>query len=142
MKMIRITTDNDISVHDFPIGSYSEQNNVLRAHIGSRCKLYEHVMPNRLYTVLGGSNKAEKERGNCVSMLIDEEGLYHDLADNLVGCWLYETDKHEHPIVGNILIVGEVWTSDGIEFCGISEYQFNLLYPQLETLTMKAREFT
>ncbi|MFR0944465.1 MAG: hypothetical protein ACLSFU_07095 [Dorea sp.] len=42
--------------------------------------------------------------------------------------------------MGNILIVGEVWTGDGIDFCGMSEQQFNLLYPKLEELTKKARE--
>ena len=48
MKIIRISTDNEISVHDFPEGSYSEQNQVLRELIGPRCVLYEHVMPKRL----------------------------------------------------------------------------------------------
>ena len=74
-------------------------------------------------------------------MLIDEEGLYHDLDDNMVGSYLYETDRHGHVIAGNILIVGEVWTGDGIGFCGMSDIQFNLLYPQLEKLTKKARDF-
>ena len=141
MKIIRITTNNEISVYDFPGGSYTEQNKVLRELIGPRCELFEHVMPKRLYTVLDGSNKVSKEEGSCVSMLIDEEGLYHDLEDNKVGSWLYETDKHGHPIVGNILIVGEVLGNDGIDFCGISDTQFTLLYPKLEKLTKKARDF-
>lgn len=77
---------------------------------------------------------------DCVSMLIDEDGLHHDLDVNYVGSFLYETDKHGNPIVGDILIVGEVWTGDGIDFCGMSEQQFNLLYPKLEELTKKVRE--
>lgn len=77
---------------------------------------------------------------DCVSMLVDEEFLYHDLDMNGVGSFLYETDKHGSPIMGNILIVGEVWTGDGIDFCGMSEQQFNILYPKLEELTKKARE--
>lgn len=139
MKIIRITTNNEISVYDFPDGSYTEQNKVLRELIGPRCELFEHVMPKRLYADLGGSNKVRKEEGSCVSMLIDEEGIYHDLEDNMVGSWLYETDKHGHPIVGNILIIGEVLKNDGIEFCGMSDSQFALLYPKLEVLTKKAR---
>lgn len=141
MKLIKITTDNEISVHEFPEGSYTVQNYALRELIGPRCELYEHVMPNRLYKELEGSNKVRKEKGSCVSMLIDEEGIYHDLDDNMVGSYLYETDKHGHAIVGNILIVGEVWTGDGIDFCGMSDIQFNLLYPKLEELTKKARDF-
>lgn len=136
MNIIKITSDNEISVHEFPAGDYGEQNRVLRELIGPQCELYEHVMPPRLYKVLGGAQKM----GNCVSMLIDEEGLYHDLDLNYVGSYLYETDMHGHPIVGTILIVGEKWGSDGIDFCGMAEDQFNLLYPKLEELTKKARE--
>lgn len=136
MKIIKITSDNKISTHDFPTGDYGEQNRTLRKLIGPACDLYEHVMPSRLYTELGGAQK----QGNCVSMLIDEEGLYHDLDLNYVGSYLYETDKHGHPIVGTILIVGECWGEDGIDFCGMSEEQFTLLYPKLEELTKKARE--
>lgn len=139
MKIIKITADNEISVHDFPQGDYSQQNKALRELIGPECELYEHVMPKRLYKELGGSDKVTKTKGSCVSMLIDEEGLYHDLETNMVGCFLYETDIHGAPIVGTILIVGEQWGSDGIDFCGISENQFSLLYPKLEELTKKAR---
>ncbi len=135
MNIIKITSDNEISVHEFPAGDYEEQNRVLRELIGPQCELYEHVMPPRLYKVLGGAQKM----GNCVSMLIDEEGLYHDLDMNYVGSYLYETDMHGHPIVGTILIVGEEWASDGIDFCGMPDEQFNLLYPKLEELTKKAR---
>ena len=49
MKMIKITTDNQISVHDFPEGSFEEQNKSLRDYIGPKCELFERVMPKRLY---------------------------------------------------------------------------------------------
>lgn len=141
MKIIRITTSNEISVHDFPEGTHEEQCRILREYIGPQCLIYEHVMPRRLYTQLGGSAKAGNERGSCVSMLIDENGLYNDLEENLVGSWLYESDKHGNPIVGNILIVGEVWVEHGIDFCGMSDSQFNLLYPKLEELAKEASDF-
>ncbi len=141
MQIIRISTANEISIHDFPNGSYSEQNRVLRELIGLCCELYEHVMPKRLYRELRASNKVGKKKGSCVSMLIDEKGLYHDLEVNLVGSYLYETDKHGCAIVGNILIVGEAWGRDGIDFCGISEDQFHLLFPKLKELAEKARDY-
>lgn len=62
MKIIRVSTDNEISVHDFPEGSYLEQNQTLRKLIGPRCELYEHVMPKRLYSALGASNKISKKK--------------------------------------------------------------------------------
>ena len=33
MKIIRITTDNEISVHEFPEGNYREQNKALKSLI-------------------------------------------------------------------------------------------------------------
>lgn len=46
MKLIKITTDNEISVHEFPEGNYSEQNEALADLIGPKCRLCEHVMMN------------------------------------------------------------------------------------------------
>lgn len=139
MKIIRITADNEISTFDFPEGNISAVNSQLYDLIGPKCELMEHVMPNRLYKVLGASNRPGKEMGSCTSMLMDEEACYHDLEVNVVASWLYESDLHGHPISGNILIIGECWGSDGLEFCGMSDEQFNLLYPKLEALTKKAR---
>lgn len=139
MSIIRISVDNEISVHDFPEGSYREQNEILAKVIGKGCEMLEHVMPKRLYSELGGSKEISKVKGGCVSMLVDEEGYKHDSPVNVIGSYLYETDKHGYPILGNILIIGEVMGKDGIEFCGVSEEQFNLLYPQFNRLTEKAR---
>lgn len=66
MKLIKITTDNEISVHEFPEGNYSEQNEALADLIGPKCRLCEHVMPNRLYKELGGSNKTAVARCSLV----------------------------------------------------------------------------
>ena len=77
MKMIKITTDNQISVHDFPERSFEEQNKSLRDYIGPKCELFERVMPKRLYNELRGS----RERGNCVSMLVDEDGHYKEILE-------------------------------------------------------------
>lgn len=136
MKMIKITTENQISVIDFPEGWIREQNKSLVSHIGPKCELFEHVMPKRLYTELHGS----REIGNCVSMLVDEDGHYHELDVNTVASWLYESDHHGYPILGNVLIVGEKLEDDGISFCGIPSDQFDLLFPQLRKLTEKARK--
>lgn len=52
MNLIKISTDLELSVHEFPTGTHEEQNNKLRELIGNDCRLYEHVMPKRLYTEL------------------------------------------------------------------------------------------
>ena len=100
MKIIRITTDNEISVHEFPEGTYTKQNEVLGNLIGPKCELIEHVMPQRLYNVIGASNTVGREPGSCANILIDEDGHYHRLPVNVVGSWMYETDKHGYPILG------------------------------------------
>ena len=65
MKLIKITTENQISVHDFPEGSFMERNMALRDHIGPKCELYEHVMPKRLYKELHGSSKRGRTSACC-----------------------------------------------------------------------------
>ena len=140
MKLIRISTDLELSEHEFPAGTHSEQNDYLRELIGNKCNLYEHVMPERLYTDLKMKNRPTKVPGQCVSMLIDEEGLLKPNIPNLIGSYLYKTDEHNIPIMGNILFVGEEWGGDGIDFCGIEEEKFKLLELELNNMVyaMKA----
>ncbi len=134
MKVIRISTDLELSVHNFPEGSYKEQNRFLRDLIGNGCDMYEHVMPKRLYTELNMAGQITKIPGQCVSMLVDEEGKFKDNAPNLVGSYLYMTDRHGDLIVGNILFVGEKWSEDGIDFCGIEDNTFKRLELELTKL--------
>ncbi|RKJ19610.1 hypothetical protein D7X48_12650 [bacterium D16-50] len=141
MKIIRISTDSEMSVHEFPEGTYREQNEELRRLIGPQCELFEHVLPKRLYSELGVPGKVLREAGGFVSMLIDEEGIFNDLDENPIGSYLYETDKHGHPIAGNILLVGEKLSSEGVDFCGISDKRFGLLYTQLKEMIEKERAF-
>lgn len=140
MKLIKISTDLKLSVHEFPEGDHAQQNETLRMLIGNYCQIYEHIMPERLYTILKMKDHPTKISGQCVSMLIDEEGLLKENEPNLIGSYLYGTDRHGHPIMGNILFVGEEWTGDGIDFCGIEESVFMTLELQLNNMlyAMKA----
>lgn len=140
MKLIKISTDLELSVHEFPDGTHEEQNQFLRELIGNDCRIYEHVMPDRLYTELHMFDRPSKIPGQCVSMLIDEEGRLKENVPNLIGSYLYRTEQHGCPIIGNILFVGEEWGGDGIDFCGIEDSVFELLELELNNLifTMKA----
>ncbi len=130
-NLIKISTDLKLTVHEFPTGGYVEENQFLRNLIGNRCYVYEHIMPSRLYSELHMKDRPTKVDGQCVSMLIDEEGLFKKNEPNLIGSYLYETDKHGHPIMGNVLFVGERWNDDGIDFCGIEDSVFEELRMQL-----------
>lgn len=119
MKLIKISTDLELTVHDFPTGTHSEQNDYLRGLIGNDCELYEHVMPERLYTDLKMKDRPTKIPGQCVSMLIDEEGRLKPNTPNLIGSYLYKTDEHNQPIVGNVSLLaknGAVMVSTSVDW--------------------------
>lgn len=82
MKIIKITTENEITTLEFPEGDITSVNKRLYEMIGPKCELMEHVMPSRLYKILGASNRPKKEKGNCTSILMDEEAYYHDLEED------------------------------------------------------------
>lgn len=123
--IIRITSDNQISTHEFPQGGILEVNETLCSLIGTDCRLCEDVRPANLYEVLDAPNIA----GHSVSMLVDEEGCYHDLELNQVGTFLYGA-----PIAGTILIVGEVRKYGEYCLADIPEDIFNTLYPKFKAL--------
>ena len=56
------------------------------------------------------------------------------------GCGLCETRHHVVFGVGkrdaDILFVGEEWTRDGIDFCGIEDETFELLHLELKNMVM------
>lgn len=140
MKIIKVSTDLEISIHEFPEGEYSQQNKVLSELIGNHCDIYEHVMPNRLYSELHMKSDVTKIPGQCVSMLVDEEGTFKDNEPNLIGSYLYETDRHGLPIMGNVLFVGKKWGEDGIDFCGIEDSTFERLYTQISDMISAFKE--
>ena len=137
MQIIKISTGCDISLHEF-----SDDMGTLRALIGPECTIAEHVRPMRLYTALGGGAECTRNQGEAVAMLVDEEGYYHDLPVNPIASWLYETDKHGYPILGDVLIIGEYLDSDGIAFSGLCNTQIQILLPQLMNLSDQIKRRT
>lgn len=119
MKVIKITTDSQIMVckkkDDY---SRDELEELLD------CEHVENVMPRRLYNELG------VPKIDAI-MLVDENGHYNRRKLNPVGSWLYETDIHNIPIVGDILIAG---FSGEAGICGMDEKLFNELYCKLERI--------
>ncbi len=139
MKIIRISTDLELTVHEFPAGTYAQQNQFLRELIGNYCSIYEHVMPRRLYTELHMKGEPTEVLGECVSMLVDEEGRLKENEPNLIGSYLYESDRHRNYIMGNILFVGEELTDEGLDFCGIEESVFRILEQKLNALILEGK---
>lgn len=105
--MILITYEDEIKELEYPTGN-SEWSKLTEC-IGNDCSLLEHVQPRRLYTRIGASLTIKDTAGSKVSMLVDEEFIYHcdDDKINKIASWLYETDRHGYLIRGNALIIGE-----------------------------------
>lgn len=138
MKIIRVSTENEVTTHEFPKGGYGEQLTGLKELVGDDCEIVQHVRPKRLYSLLGYSTDPYKD--NCVGMLVDEEGLFKDDSKiNLVGSFLYETDKHKFPIVGNILFVAERAEYGDIVFDGLPDKVLTNLKSQLSELASRYR---
>lgn len=135
-KIIKVSTDLEVTVHDFPQGNMREQNRALYELIGNGCDMIEHVMPVRLYNELGHSDHVKRSNSKCVSMLIDEEGLLKDNEANLIGSYLYGVDQHGQRIVGNVLFVTDVYEGDGISFTGIEPETFEKLHEQLKNMAV------
>lgn len=139
MKIISISTDLELTVYEFPAGTHAQQNRFLCELIGNYCRTYEHVMPRRLYTELHMKNEPTEVPGQCVSMLVDEEGRLKENEPNLIGSYLYESDRHGNHIMGNVLFVGEELTDEGIDFCGIEESVFKVLEQKLNDLILEGK---
>ena len=61
-------------------------------------------------------------------MVVNEEGLLHGLPLNLFGCILYDTVRHGNPIVGDIVILKEGFTTPGErDFIGLGEDDIKFL---------------
>jgi hypothetical protein len=60
-------------------------------------------------------------------MVVDDEGMLKDLPLNFVGSTFYETAKHGVPIVGNIIILKDGFTSDGPDLVGLESEDIEII---------------
>lgn len=87
MKGVTVSTDNTVSIIDIPRNG-SPLYEIIHETVGG---WYENVHPRRL---------ARK-----YVMIVNEEGKLLHLPTNAIASYLYETDKHGEPIVGNVIIL-------------------------------------
>ena len=103
-KAIKLRTDGHIDIIDVP-----QQRSLLDwfyLQIGTN--IIENVYPRGLE--------------EPYMMVMDEEALLRDHPTiNFLGSYLYETQKHGHPICGTVLVMQRVMTWDGPDIGGIPE---------------------
>lgn len=101
MKGLVITTENKMQVREFDEPAYETIGKAVGGWI-------EVVHPKGL--------------PGPFCMVVNEEGLLHGLPLNLFGCILYDTVRHGNPIVGDIVILKEGFTTPGErDFIGLDE---------------------
>lgn len=100
MKGIVITTDNLMRIEDFG----APQHETIGKAVGGWIEI---VRPRLL------------QRPYC--MVVNEEGLLHNLPLNLYGSYLYDTPRHGSPIVGNVVILKEGIVDGEPDFVGLSD---------------------
>lgn len=122
MKAITINTDNEIKKIEV------EQNGeplykLMREVVGG---WYENVHPRRL--------------PSKYIMIVNEEGLIIGLDKNAIGSYLYETDKHGSPIVGNIIFLKNDMFDGEPDVVGLSDEEADELMTFLEETFKKIKE--
>lgn len=68
-KIIKVSTDLEVTVHDYPEGMLETQNRQLCELIGDGCDMVENVMPKRLYRELGHTTTVLREALNSLSRI-------------------------------------------------------------------------
>lgn len=100
MIALVVSTENEIRRVEYDSPHYD----VIQEAVGG---WYEHVHPRGL--------------DRPYSMMVNEEGLLLGLPLNLLGSWLYGTDQHGQPIVGNIVFVKDGYAGGEPDVVGMTE---------------------
>ena len=113
MKGIVITTKNEMRVQEFSEPAYKSIGEAVGGWI-------EVVRPKRL------------EYPYC--MLVNEEGVILKLPINSFGSFLYGTDYHGDPMLGDIVLLKEGINSDGErDILGLDEQDIKYLRDMVST---------
>ena len=118
-KGIVVTTDNVASVREFGY------------------PLHESIRP-----VLDGYMETVYPKGLAEPylMLVNEEGLLMQKPLNLIGSILYESHKHGHPIVGNIVLMKFGYRNGEPDIVGLTDDEADALLNQIIQLFTQKEE--
>lgn len=115
MKGIVITTKCEMRVQEFSEPTYKSIGEVVGGWL-------EIVRPVRL------------KRPYC--MVVNEEGMLRNLPMNTFGSFLYGTDNHGSPILGDIVLLKEGINSDGdLDLLGLTELDIKHLCTMVVTVS-------
>lgn len=110
MKGIVITTENTVVIREFDAPLHKS----LGAAVGGYIEIVHPVGLAEPYV-----------------MIVNEEGLIHELPANLLGCLIYGTQIHACPIVGDVVVMKTGWTSEGPDIVGLEQEECDCLMQSL-----------
>lgn len=132
-KMVVVTSDNEVSVVDYPVDNPADYKEELRGlYKVLNCDCIEEVRPRYMEKVL--------ENSHDLLMLVDEDGKFNGKLPNLVGSIFYGAHVHGTMIVGNIVLVTYEMTSDGTARAGLEEERANAIAEQIKKLISFLKE--
>lgn len=114
MKGLVISTENKMSVREFTDPLYKS----IGEAVGG---LIEIVHPRRLK--------------DSYCMVVNEEGLLVGLPINAFGSYLYCSDQHGSPIVGDIVILKEGFVRGERDFVGLEDTEIQTMADDIIKLT-------
>ena len=117
MKMVKVTTESDISVVDVSKNPGEYIYSRIAHEIG--CSVIEIVRPQGLE--------------HPFMMIVDEEGLLVDRpVINPIGSYLYRYQEHRNPIAGHLVIGKEIMTDEGPDIGGLNDQEAHSLVLHLQ----------
>lgn len=123
--MIKVTTENEVSIVDLN----GKDALWLQVCDAINADIFELVHPARL------------AQYKYAVMCVDENGLLKELPSNGYGCFLYGTDYHGQPIVGDLLIAKEGWTPEGMDLVDFTEDELKEQYDLARAVTTHLKRF-
>jgi hypothetical protein len=77
-----------------------------------------------LQTAVGGYIEIVRSKNlpDKMVMVVNEEGRLKNLKYNAFGCYIYGTEKHGNPIVGDIVFCRLDMTEDGQDLFALTDY--------------------
>lgn len=114
MKGLVISTENEMSAKEFYDPAYKSIGEAVGGYI-------EVVHPRRL--------------NDPYCMVVNEEGLLIGLPINAYGSYLYCSEQHGSPIVGNVVILKEGFVEGERDFVGLTDAEIQAIADNIIKIT-------
>ena len=112
MKALKLHTNGLVMPVELDLVNYKHTYQAMNAAIGSH-----------LVDIIHAVNLPDH-----YCLVVDDEGLLADKpVVNVVASYLYGTADHGQPLCGDVLIMKDKWSDDGLETVGLDDSDFDVI---------------